>query len=195
MISIVFIKVLIVVIASILAIIGNASYLRDVVKGTIQPHPYTWFIWSIVSATTLLGGIVKGLGIGAIPIGIAEGFTIIIFLFSLKNLFTGHMDHIKQSDHYFLIAALLGLIPWVITKDPTLSIITVVIIDVIAFVPTLKKAYHNPSTEKPALYNMNVARHAMILVSLGSYNIATMLHSVVMICTNSYMAYLIYREK
>ena len=176
-------KILFVIIASIFAIIGNVSYLRDVFQGKTIPHPYTWFIWSIVSLTTFFGGMVKGAGIGAIPTGIAEGFTVIIFLFSLQYLFKKN-NHIQPIDNYFFIAALLGLIPWIITRDPTLSIIVMVCIDVIAFIPTLRKTWKHPNTEQPILYEMNVARHILTLASLGSYNIATMLHSVVMICTN-----------
>ncbi len=183
------------IIASILAVIGNVSYLKDVLKGTVKPHPYTWFIWSIVSMTTFFGGLVKGAGIGALPTGIAEGFTIIIFLFSLKYLFQGKAGHIRAIDNYFLAIALLGLIPWQITKDPTISVIIVVAIDLVAFIPTLRKTWANPETERPLLYGMNVGRHVLTLFSLGAYNIATTIHSVAMICTNTLMISFISRKK
>jgi hypothetical protein len=189
------IKVLIAIAASILAIIGNTSYLKDVLKGNIKPHPYTWFIWSIVSMTTFFGGLAKGAGIGALPTGIAEGFTIIIFLFSLKYLFKGEAGHIRKIDNYFLVIALFGLIPWALTKDPTISVIVVVIIDIIAFIPTLRKAWEHPETERPLLYEMNVARHILTLFSLGSYNIATTLHSIAMICTNTVMTTFVRRKR
>jgi hypothetical protein len=176
-------QVAIVVVAVFLAIIGNVPYLRDVITNKIQPHPYTWFAWSIVSAVTFSGQVVKGGGIGSIPTGVAELFTIIIFLFSLRY---GFRD-IAKRDTYFLIAALLGLIPWALTRDPTLSVVTVVGIDVIAFVPTLRKTWHNPKTETPILYAMNVLRHILTLFSLQAYNVATTLHSIAMITTNSLM--------
>ncbi len=179
--------------ATILAIIGNTSYLRDVFKGKIQPHPYTWFVWSIVSMTTFFGGLAKGAGIGALPTGVAEGFTVIIFLFSLKYLFLGKLGHIRMIDNYFLGICLLGLIPWFLTKDPTISVVIVVIIDIIAFIPTLRKTWIHPQTEKPLLYEMNVARHVLTLFSIQSYNIATMFHSISMICTNTMMTLFIKR--
>lgn len=182
------------VIAAVLAFIGNISYLKDVIKGVVCPHPYTWFIWSIVSMTTFLGGLVKGAGIGALPTGIAEGFTIIIFLFSLKYLFKGKAGHIRKVDHYFLAVALIGLVPWALTKDPTISVIIVVLIDIVAFIPTLRKAWLHPETERPLLYEMNTARHILTLFSLQSYNIATMFHSMAMICSNTLMAAFIKRK-
>lgn len=178
-------------IAVVVAIIGNIPYLRDVITKKIQPHPYTWLIWTIVSAVTFFGQVAKGAGVGAIPTGVAELFTVVIFLFSLQYGF----KNIKRKDTYFLIVALLGLIPWILTKDPTLSVIIVVGIDVVAFVPTLRKTYAHPKTETPILYSMNVLRHILTLFSLQTYNIATTLHSLVMIILNTVMTIFIIRKK
>ena len=182
------------IIAAILAFIGNISYLKDTFKGRIEPHPYTWFIWSIVSMTTFFGGLAKGAGIGALPTGVAEGFTIIIFIFSLKYLFNGKAGHIRKIDNYFLAICLLGLIPWIITKNPTISVIVIVLVDIFAFIPTLRKTWVNPETEKALLYEMNVSRHILTLFSLQTYNIATTFHSIAMICTNTLMTAFIKRK-
>lgn len=189
------IKILIAIVASFFAIIGNISYLRNVLGGKVRPHPYTWFIWSIVSMTTFFGGIAKGAGIGALPTGIAEGFTIIIFLFSLKYLFKKEAGHIRMVDNYFLAIALIGLIPWALTKDPTISVIIVVLIDIVAFIPTIRKTWVHPRSEKPLLYAMNVSRHFLTLFSLEAYNVATTFHSFAMIITNSIMVFIISRKK
>lgn len=182
------------IIAALLAFIGNISYLRDVLRGRVHPHPYTWFIWSIVSLVTFFGQWQKGAGIGALPTGIAEAFTILIFLFSLKYLFTGKAGHIRKIDNYFLAIALIGLVPWVLTSDPTISVIIVVLIDIVAFIPALRKTWVHPKSERPALYEMNVARHILTLFSLQAYNIATTFHSIAMICTNGIMTAFINRR-
>lgn len=172
-----------VIVASLLALMGNIPYLLDVIKGKVKPHPYTWFVWTIVSFVVFFGQVAKGAGIGAIPTAVSEIFTLIIFLFSLKYGFKNP----PRIDKYFLAFALLGLIPWFLTKDPTISVITVVAIDLIAFIPTLRKTYCYPKSETPLLYGSNVLRHSLILTTLGAYNIATMLHSISMIVTNSIM--------
>lgn len=181
---------LIVIVASIFAFIGNVPYLLDVLKKKVQPHPYTWFVWTLVSAIVFFGQVAKGAGIGAIPTFVAEIFTLIIFLFSLKYGF----KNISKIDTYFFIVALLGIIPWVITKDPTISVIVAVSIDLIAFVPTLRKTWLYPSTETRLLYAMNVSRHILTLFSLQAYNITTTLHSIAMITTNTLMVYFLSRK-
>jgi hypothetical protein len=177
------IREILVIVASLLALAGNIPYLLDVVKGRVKPHPYTWFVWTIVSCVVFFGQVAKGAGLAAIPTAVAEIFTIIIFLFSIKYGFKNP----PKIDKYFLALALLGIVPWIITKDPTLSVITVVSIDLVAFIPTFRKTYCHPKTEASLLYAANVLRHGLVLSTLGSYNIATMLHSIVMILTNALM--------
>jgi len=178
-------------IAVVFAIAGNLPYLRDVFKQRAQPHPYTWLVWSIVSGVIFFGQLAKGAGVGAWPTAASEIFTVIIFLFSLRYGF----KNIVRRDTYFLIAALLGLIPWLLTHDPTLSVIIMVSIDLTAFVPTLRKTWIAPSTETPILYATNVLRHILMLLSLEAYNVATTLHSIAMITANSLMTAIILRRK
>lgn len=182
-------------VAVLMAIFGNISYLKDVFKEKVHPHPYTWFIWSIVSLVTFFGQLQKGGGVGSIPTGVAEAFNLIIFFFSLKYLFNGKAGHIRKVDNYFLAIAILGLIPWLLTKDPTISVVIVVLIDVVAFIPALRKTWVHPHTEKPTLYSMNVARHILMLFALEAYNVATTFHSIAMIITNGTMTAFIARGK
>lgn len=180
-----------VVTASVFALVGNIPYLVNVLRKKVQPHPYTWFIWTLVSGTVFFGQVAKGAGIGAVPTFVAEVFTLIIFLLSLKYGF----KNIQRIDTYFFIFALLGIIPWILTKDPTISVIVAVSIDLIAFVPTLRKTWKYPSTESSLLYSMNVLRHILTLFSLQAYNIATTLHSIAMITTNTLMVIFLARKK
>lgn len=176
-------KLTLALIAACFAVAGNVPYIKDVLTKKIQPHPYTWFVWSIVSGVTFFGQVSKGAGFAAIAFGASEVFTIIIFFLSLRY---GFKD-IPRKDIYFLIAALLGIVPWIILKDATWSVIIMVCIDLVAFVPTLQKTWRNPTSESPILYGSNVLRHSLALMALSSYNIATTLHSIAMIVTNTMM--------
>jgi hypothetical protein len=184
-------KETIAIIASLLAIVGNVPYLIDVLKQKVRPHPYTWLVWTIVSATIFFGQLAKGAGVGALPTAASEIFTVIIFIFSIRYGF----KEIKKIDSFFLALALLGLIPWALTDDPTISVIIVVTIDLIDFIPTIRKTWSHPKTESPWLYSMNALRHFLALFSLQTYNIATTLHSIVMIIVNSIMTIIMKTRK
>lgn len=178
-------------IAAVFAIIGNVPYIVDIFKGRVQPHAYTWFVWTVVTGIVFFGQIAKGAGIGALPTAASGVFTLFIFFLSLKNGF----KHITKLDTFFLVLALGGIVPWILTSDPTISVVIAVSIDLIAFVPTLRKTWLKPSTESPLLYGSNVLRHILALLSMQTYNIATTLHSIAMLVTNSAMTLLLVAAK
>ena len=171
------------VIAAILAIVGNIPYIVDIFKGRVQPHAYTWFVWTLVTAIVFFGQVAKGAGIGALPTAAAGIFTLLIF------------KHVTKIDTIFLLLALAGIVPWVITEDPTISVVIAVAIDLTAFIPTLRKTWLKPSTESPLLYGSNVLRHILALLSMQTYNIATTLHSIAMLTTNTAMTILLVTAK
>lgn len=179
------------IVASILAIVGNIPYLYDIVRKRVQPHPFTWLVWSIISCIIFFGQIAKGAGIGALPTAASEVFTIIIFFFSLRYGF----KNIRKIDTVFLIIALGGIIPWILTKDPTVSVIIAVSIDLIAFIPTIRKTWRHPRSETPLLYLTNVFRHILMLFALRAYNIVTVLHSIAMITTNTLMTGILFAKR
>lgn len=179
------------VIAAILAIVGNIPYIVDIFKGRVQPHAYTWFVWTLVTTIVFLGQVARGAGIGALPTAAAGMFTLVIFVLSLKNGF----KHVTKIDTLFLVLALAGIVPWVITNDPTISVVIAVAIDLTAFVPTLRKTWLKPSTESPLLYGSNVLRHILALLSMQTYNIATTLHSIAMLATNTAMTVMLVSSK
>jgi hypothetical protein len=175
------IKPVFAVVAAVMAIYANWGYMREVIHEKVKPHPYTWFLWSIVSLVVFFAQLVKGAGWGLLPTFFAEVFTVIIFFYSLKHGF----KNIRKIDHFFLLVALLGLVPWYITKDPTISVIVVVIIDLIAFMPTIVKTWNKPRSENPYFYELNIIRHILALCSLQTYSIATSFHSIVMVFANA----------
>jgi hypothetical protein len=179
-------------IAAVLAIGGNVPYLLDILKQKAKPHPYTWLVWSVVSCIVFFGQLTKGAGIGALPTGASEIFTIIIFFFSLRYGF----KEFSKTDTLFLVVALLGIVPWILTNDPTVAIVIAVAIDLTAFVPTLAKTWKYPSTETPVLYASNVLRHVLALFALRAYNVSTALHPLAMIVVNTLMTvFIIVRNK
>lgn len=177
------VKLLLALGAAGLAVIGNVPYVRGIYTLRVEPHAYSWFVWSLVSGIAFAGQVAKGAGVGAIPTGVSWLFTLVIFFFSLRF----GSKHVTRTDTIFLIIALLGLIPWALTKDPTLSVMVAVGIDLAAYVPTLRKTWHHPHTEAPILYAMNVVRHILSLFALEAYNLATVLHSAVMVGMNALM--------
>lgn len=180
------------IISAVLVIVANISYSLDIIIGRVKPHSYTWFVWSVVNGIVLGGQFVSGAGVGALPTLVNEILTLVNFLRSLKYGYRA----ITWIDTGFLVIAIAGIMIWLATNDAKYSVILAVAIDLTAFVPTLRKAWTDPKTETKLLYGANLVRHVFALLSLEAYNVATALHSIAMLVTNSLMTgILIFRQK
>ncbi len=177
--------------AVLLSIVGHLPYITDTIKGKTQPHVFTWVIWAIVTILAFFGQWAKGGGAGSWTTGVTGLITVLIALLALKN---GSKD-ITRSDRLFLAGALIAIIPWYLTDDPTLSIVIITLIDVLAFIPTVRKTIGNPSSETLFTYALNIPRHGLALIALENYNLATYLYPAALFFMNILMVSIIIRPK
>lgn len=162
-------KELLGLIAVVLTFISLAPYIIDIFNNKTKPHIFTWIVWSIATALAFLGQWQKGAGPGSWTTGITGLLTIFIMIISFKK---GSKD-ITKLDFVMFTSALFGIIPWLLTKDPTLSVMIMAAIDAIAFVPTIRKTMKTPRSETLSTYVINVFRHSLSIVALNKYNLAT----------------------
>ncbi len=180
-------KEIIGVVTVILTIIGHAPYIIDTYQKKTKPHIFTWMIWSFVVSLAFLGQWVKGAGAGSWSTGVTGVLVIIITLLALRN----KKKDITLLDKVFFGAALIAVIPWYLTKDPTLSVIIATVIDACAFLPTIRKTLKDPKSETLATYALNILRHGLSLLALNSYNLATVLYPTYLLCMNSIVTFII----
>ena len=182
-------KELLGLISVLLYLIGCVPYIIDTIRKKTKPHIFTWLIWSIVTTLAFLGQYAKGGGAGSWSTGVAGLMALIITILSLKN---GTKD-INLSDKLFFIGALLAIIPWYVTKDPTLSIFIVIVLDACALLPTVRKTYKDPKSETFTTYFFNFIRQPLSIAALRTYNIATLLYPIYLFIANFVMMVIIRR--
>lgn len=171
----------------VLSIIGHAPYIIDTYKKKTKPHVFTWIIWSLVVGIAFLGQWSRGGGAGAWSTGITAIIVIIIAILAFRNRNT----EITSSDKLFFVAAILALVPWYLTKDPTISVIMATVIDGCAFIPTIRKTLKQPESETFSTYALNILRHSLSLLALASYNLATILYPAYLLMMNSIITIII----
>ena len=166
--------------AVVLAIGGYVPYLHDVLRRETHPHSFTWFIAALAGFITYGLQVLGGGGIGSWPLFTASALCLIIFLLSLR---TGDKD-IVRSDVIFLILSLVSLLLWLVVKRPVWSVILINIVEVLGFVPTMRKSWSRPYSETLFTYELSIARQAMTVLALQAINILTTLTPVTWIAVN-----------
>jgi len=179
------------VITIILTIIGHTPYIIDTVKGRTKPHLFTWVIWSIVVTVAFMVQITSGGGAGSWGTGVTALLVITIAILAIKK---GTAD-ITRLDKILFLGALLAIVLWYFTKNPTLSIILISIVDACAFSVTIRKTLKDPSSETMTTYGMNLLRHSLSILALAQFNMATVLYPAYLLFMNLIMTGIILRGK
>lgn len=186
------IKTIISLVAVILAFIGYIPYLRDTFKKKTTPHVYSWFIWGMVTVIAYALQVSGGAGVGSWVTLAVVIIALTIFILGLRN---GKKD-ITRSDTIFFILALVAIFLWLVVKQPVLSIILVSTVDILGFIPTIRKSWNKPYSETLFTYELGAFRHGLSLFSLQQYSIVTWLYPASWALANAlFSVMLVFRRK
>lgn len=175
------------IIAVALTFIAYIPYYRDIIRGKTRPHIYSWSLWGFLTVLLVALQIKGGAGVATLVTAAAGLLCIGVVLLSLKN---GKKD-IMTSDTVVAIISLLAIGFWLIVDQPVISISLVIIADLMAFIPTVRKSYHKPYSETLSLYVTNAIRFALALLSVEHYTYLSTSWILAWIIGNSLLSILI----
>lgn len=175
-------------IAGIITLVAYYPYIRDIFKGTTKPVRATWFIWSVLSVIALTSQIASG-GRWSVVMTVAQmlGVTT-VFILSIKRGYGG----LGKKEIISLIVAALGLGLWVVTNQPLLALLCVVIVDAAGSWLTVFKAYKDPGSETLSTWIMDCISSIFALVAIGSLNYTLMLYPAYLFFANGAVVVAIY---
>lgn len=171
------IKQYISLIAVILTFISYIPYYRDILRNKTQPHIYSWSLWGLLTILIVALQIKGGAGSATYVTATAGLLCIGVVILGLKN---GKRD-ITKSDTVVAILGLIAIGFWLIVKQPVVSIILIVVADILAFIPTVRKSWHKPHSETLSLYITNTFRFFLAFLAIKEYTILSSLWLVVWI--------------
>lgn len=82
---------------------------------------------------------------------------------------------ITRSDWIYFSIGLLSLPLWYVTSDPLWAVVVLTFVDLVGFIPTFQKSYHNPHGEHVGFYILMGARNFISLLALENYSLTTTL--------------------
>lgn len=164
-------------IATILIFVAYVPYVRDVVKQKTRPHPYTWFISGFITFIVFAIQITHEGGVGVIPTFFGASAGILISVLSLGP----KRPAITKSDTVFFLLAMIAIGIWLFAHQPLLSAVLLSVIDVLAFMPTLRKSWAHPEQETVSTYFVNSLRHAFSASAVQHYSLVAVAYPVLSI--------------
>lgn len=158
-------KEIISAIAVILTFIAYIPYYRDIISGRTHPHVYSWSLWSLLTILLVALQIKGGAG-SATWITAAAGLLCVgVVILSFKD----GKKIITTSDTIVAGLSLSAIGFWLIANQPTISLLLVILADMLAFVPTVRKSWYDPHSETLSLYVTNAFRFFLALLAVETY--------------------------
>lgn len=158
-------KELIGIVAVALTFIAYIPYIRDILKGKTHPHVYSWGLWGLLTVLIVALQVKGGAGPAALVTAAAGVMCLMVVILSLK---LGKKD-ITTSDTVVAILGLVAIGFWLFAKQPIISMILVILADILAFIPTVRKSWHKPHSETLSLYVTNTLRFSLGIFAVREF--------------------------
>jgi hypothetical protein len=163
------------VIGSAVSLLVAIPYGYAIYRRTTRPHLFSWLIWSVVTAIAAAGQFVAGAGPSA---WCTAAIAITCFITLVASIFRGERSRAK-SDWLFLGIALSAIPIWVLTKDPTISVCLVTLIELAGLGPTVRKTVHDPWSENLTYFALCVLKYFLAMLALGTWSVAVAFYPTV----------------
>jgi hypothetical protein len=170
------------------AFMSYAPYMWATWRGTNRPHVFGWVIWTIVMFIGTAGQYAGGAGPGAWSTTFTGISCLIITLLALRQ----GDKNITYHDVIVLVVALSAIPIWMMTENPFTAILIVTFIDLLGYLPTLRKAYHKPHEEMAMSYLITNFKHFAGFFAMSTYSWTTMLYPASLFVANWVLVILVY---
>lgn len=171
------IKVILGVLATVVAFINYLPYLLGVVRRTLYPHAFSWIIFTIITATVAAAQLSAGAGAGAWATAATAVTTCLIAGFALRN--GGY--RISRFDCLSLVGALVAIPVWMWSDNPLLAVVILTGIELLGFLPTYRKAWKQPFDESATAFMLTILKYALALGAMQTYTVTTVLFPAALI--------------
>lgn len=156
------------VIGAVIASFGGIYYLYETITGKSKPNRITWLLWGLLPMITFVAQRVQGVE-GLSWASFAAGFTPLLIV---GASFLNKKAYWKTQplDYILMVAAVLGIVLWFITKEPNIAILLVLIADLLASIPTIIKSFKHPETESWIAYAISSLGFGISILAIHVFN-------------------------
>jgi hypothetical protein len=167
--------------AVIVGVLGQAVYIRSILRGETKPHLFTWLVWGTLGMIGFAAMVYDKAGPATWALGATAMLCLITSLLSLKygeKTFT-------RGDKIALFTSMSAIIPWLLTDDPLGSVILISIIDIVAFYPTIRKSWSKPGEESLFAYNLGSLKFGLTVLAISNFTLTNALYPAAIVFINT----------
>lgn len=156
------------IVAGVLGLGGYIPYIISVLRGKTRPERATWFIWTLVGGLLAISYLYSG---DRNTIWLPLGYFFGPFIVAILSIWYGYSTWSKL-DTFCVTAALISIVPWILSSNPIFTLLLNVAIDATGAIPTVIKTYHEPETEDLTAWIVFFIANTIQVAAIQEWNFA-----------------------
>lgn len=177
--------------SSLLALISPLIYAKAILKGQAKPHRTTRFVLLLITSLATASLFAQHDTVAVWLAGVSALQAVLLFGLSIKHGMGGW----AKTDIVCLVVALVGIVLWQTTKEPSLALYASIAADFTGMVPAIIKTFKYPQTEIWSFFLLDVFAAIFSLLALKSWVVQEFSYPLYIMVINSIMVLLIIRPK
>ncbi len=168
--------------AVLIRLTSGSRYAWGVLKNIARPNPATWFLWGLTPMINFFAQTQHGFTSQSVVL-LALGVTPFIVC-AIAIAKQGIWRYLDRFTLICVAIALIGIVLWRLTSQPALAVYFSIIADIFATLPTIHKAYNDPSSEYPLPYLLSMVSMGITLLTIRQWIFTTYAFPVYMLLIN-----------
>jgi len=174
----------------VLSLISPISYTKSMLAGKSKPHRITRLIVWLASVAGVLGVLhtsnLPGKIFAYIFLARASYLLVMSIIYGVGGF--------ARLDKYCLVLGVMALIAYVTTRNGLLAISLGILADLIGYIPTFIKTYHQPQSEDPVFFSIEGAASLFGVFAVWSFQVGILFPLYFTLCSATVVT-LIYRKR
>jgi len=174
--------------AVVITLVAYGIYVWQTLRGEARPHPLSWLIFGILTATAYLVQVDEAAGSGSWVMGITA---IVCLLLCLMSFWRGERTF-PWYEWAFLGAAAIIFIFYLWSRQPTIAAVLAALVNMLGFGPTLTKAWQRPHSDSITTFALNSIKFIPAFFAMDNLSLATCVMPAALVVANAAVALIIY---
>jgi len=167
-----------------LAILAAAIYVAQTLRGEVRPHPLSWFLFGLLSATGYWVQRDEGARQGSWTL---LAMTLICFLFVAVSVARGERNF-TRAEWAFVVAAAAVFALYFFTREANLAAVLTTLIDALGYGPTFVRGWSYPRKDSVTSFALNGVKFIPSLMAMDPLTFATSAYPATLLVLNMAVA-------
>jgi hypothetical protein len=169
------------ILSVVMAILAAVIYVFQTLRGEVRPHPLSWFLFGILSATGYWVQRDQGANQGSWTL---LAMTIICFIFVAVSVARGERSFSRQ-EWAFAVAGGAVFVVYLFTREANIAAALTTVVDALGYGPTFIRGWTHPKKDSVTSFALNGAKFVPSLMAMDPISFATSFYPATLLVLNA----------